>query len=353
MSANQQTIAAGESLPKKKLDLIPLLLVPILALCAIPIVNDIPIWATLTIAGIGMAFIIFLTASGLTLVFGLMDVLNFGHGTFITLGGYLGATFLGSTIMATMAGGSADFLQQWYADESSMLLNLTALAIAALIGMIITGIVGLIFERLIVRPVYGSHMAQILVTSGGMIVADQLILALWGPDLLPLSKPPSLNGAILFGEIAVEKYRLMTLIVGLVIFIAMMLLLNRTKLGLLIRAGVQDREMVEAMGYKIKFLFVAVFAVAAMLAAIGGLLWGIYQDAVTVQLGHTLTVIIFITIIIGGMGSIGGAFIGALLVGLLFNYMAFVYPAAAAFSNIALLALIILWRPNGMYPVKK
>lgn len=353
MSANQQTLAAGEALPKKKLDFIPLLLAPVLALAAIPIVNDMPTWATLTIAGIGMGLIIFLVASGLTLVFGLMDVLNFGHGTFITLGAYMGATFLGTTTMDVMMGSGNDWLKEMYNNGDSLWLNLIALAVAAVIGMIITGIVGLIFERLVVRPVYGSHMAQILVTSGGMIVADQLMIALWGADPIPLTKPPTLGGAILFGDIAIEKYRLMTLAVGLVIFITMMLLLNRTKLGLLIRAGVQDREMVEALGYKIKFLFIGVFAAAAMLAALGGLFWGIYQDAVNVQLGHTLTVIIFITIIIGGMGSIGGAFIGAILVGLLFNYMGFSFPKAAAFSNIALMAAIILWRPNGLYPVKK
>ncbi|HRE18053.1 MAG TPA: branched-chain amino acid ABC transporter permease [Rhodocyclaceae bacterium] len=351
MAANQ-TIAAGESLPKKKLDFIPLLLIPVLALCAIPIISDMPTWATLTIAGIGMGLIIFMAASGLTLVFGLMDVMNFGHGSFVTLGGFFGASFLGSTMMIAM-GGHADFLQQWYAMEDSLTFNLLALAIAAMIGMVITGVIGLVFERLIIRPVYGSHMAQILVTSGAMIVIDQLILSLWGPEMLPLSKPPSLNGALIFGDIAVERYRLLTLVVGLILFATIMLLLNRTKLGLLIRAGVQDREMVEALGYKIKFLFIGVFAAAAMLAALGGLFWGIYQDAVTVELGHGLTVIIFIVIIIGGMGSIGGAFIGAILVGLLFNYMNFQFQTFAAFSNIALMAAIILWRPNGLYPVRK
>lgn len=349
--SKQQTLAATESLPKKQFDFTPLLLVPILALAAIPVVNDYPTWATLTIAGIGMGLIIFLVASGLTLVFGLMDVMNFGHGIFVTLGAYFGVSMLGSGVFASLIG-NASSLTEWY-NADDLLLNMLALAIAAGVGMFFTAIVGLIFERVIVRPVYGSHLTQILVTSGGMIVAEQLIIVFWGADPLPLLKPPTLAGAILFGDIAIEKYRLMTMVVGLFIFITMMLLLNRTKLGLLIRAGVQDREMVESLGYKVKFLFVGVFAAGAALAALGGLFWGIYQDAATVTLGAQMMVLIFIVLIIGGMGSIGGAFIGAILVGLLANYTGYSFPKVAAFSNILLMCLVILWRPQGLYPVKK
>jgi len=349
--SNQQTLAASEALPKKKVDFIPLLLAPVLALLAFPVVNDMPTWATLTIAGIGMGLILFLVASGFTLVFGLMDVLNFGHGIFVTLGAYFGVSMLTGGMINIVAGGQAP-LSAWYVSED-LSLNLAALAVAAGVGMLITAIIGLIFERIIIRPVYGSHLTQILVTSGGMIVAQELVIALWGAETQPLLKPQSLNGAMMFGDIAIERYRLMTTVVGLLVFGGMMLLLNRTRLGLLIRAGVQDREMVESMGYKIKFLFVGVFAAGAALAALGGLFWGMYSDAAVPHLGQAMMVLVFIVTIIGGMGSIGGAFIGAILIGLLANYTGYSLPILAAFSNIILMCLVILWRPNGLYPVAK
>lgn len=339
MSTNQQTIATSESLPKKKLDYMPLLLIPLVALVAVPFMGNLPTWATLTVAGIGMGLIIFLMASGFSLVFGLMDVMNFGHGIFITLGAYLGISTLAP-------------LQDWY-NADSIVLNMVALAGAAGVGMLVTAIVGLIFERVIVRPVYGSHLTQILVTSGGMIVAGELIIVFWGPEILTVVQPPTLVGAISFGDFSVEKFRLMTMIVGFLIFGSMMLLLNRTKLGLLIRAGVQDREMVEALGYKVRFLFVSVFAAGAALAALGGFFYGLFQNGATVGLGSTMMVLIFIVIIIAGMGSIGGALIGSILVGLVFNYTNFAAPTLGAFSNIILMCLVILWRPQGLYPVAK
>lgn len=347
-----KTLAASEALPKKKLDVVPLLLMPALALLAYPVVNDFSTWATLTIAGIGMGLIIFLVASGFSLVFGLMDVLNFGHGIFVTLGAYFGVTMLGTGFIYNLGGETAAALTAWYTSDD-VTLNLLSLAIAAGAGMLLTAIIGLIFERVIVRPAYGAHLTQILVTSGGLIVAGELIIVFWGPDSLPLLPPPGLVGAVMVGDIAIEKFRLMTMIVGLVVFVTMLLLLNRTKLGLLIRAGVQDREMVESLGYKVKFLFIGVFAAGAALAAMGGLFWGLYQNAATVGLGPAMMVLIFICIIIGGMGSIGGAFIGAVLVGMLTNYVGFSFPKVTAFSSIILMCLVILWRPQGLYPVAK
>lgn len=338
MSA-QANNSVSEALPKPRPDVLPLLLPFLIAAAAFPLVDDLNTWVTLSIAGIGMGLIIFLMASGLTLVFGLMDVMNFGHGMFITLGAYMGVTVLAP-------------LQDWVlADDLTQ--NLLALAGAAGVGMLVTAMIGFIFERLIVRPVYGSHLTQILVTSGGMIVAEQIILALWGPESQPLFKPGALSGAVMFGDIAVEKLRLLTMGVGLFVFVAMLLILNRTRLGLLIRASVQDREMAEALGYKVKYLFVTVFVVGAALAALGGLFWGLNQESASVTLGGQMMVLVFIVLIIGGMGSVGGAFLAAILIGLLANYTGFVFPKAAAFSNIALMCLVILWRPQGLYPVAK
>jgi branched-chain amino acid transport system permease protein len=219
--------------------------------------------------------------------------------------------------------------------------------------MAIAGLLGLFFERVIVRPVYGDHLKQILITTGGMIVAEQLVLVLWGPDQLPVERPATLRGSFLVGDTAIEKYRLVAVAVGLVVFAAMQLLLNRTKIGLLIRAGVENKEMVEAMGYRIRRLFVGVFVAGSALAGLGGALWGMYQESVTVHIGANMMVLIFIVIIIGGLGSIGGCFAGALLVGLVANYVGYLSPKIALGSNILLMVLVLLWRPQGLYPVGK
>jgi branched-chain amino acid transport system permease protein len=139
--------------------------------------------------------------------------------------------------------------------------------------------------------------------------------------------------------------------VGAVVFVVLLWVLARTKVGLLIRAGVQDREMVESLGYRIRRLFVGVFAAGSALAGIGGVLWGLYQQTITPQIGAQVNVLIFIVIIIGGLGSTLGCFVGALLVGLMANYTGFLAPKVALFSNIALMVAILLWRPQGLYPV--
>jgi len=176
---------------------------------------------------------------------------------------------------------------------------------------------------------------------------------LWGPDQLPLLRPPTLRGSFLIGDIALEKFRLAAVVIGLAIFVALVLVLNRTKLGLLIRAGVENKEMVEAMGYRVRRLFVAVFVTGAALAGLGGALWGMYQESVTVLIGAQMMVLIFIVIIIGGLGSVGGCFVGALLVGLVANYVGYLSPKIALGSNILLMVIILLWRPQGLYPMSK
>ncbi|MDB5842026.1 MAG: branched-chain amino acid transport system / permease component family protein [Herminiimonas sp.] len=323
--------------PASRIDWMPLLLVPALALLAMPFIGSMPTWVTLTAAGLAMGMIIFIIASGLTLIFGLMDVLNFGHGVFIALGAFVAVSVLGA-------------LTDWTTVDS-LGLNLAAIGLAMLAAMTAAGAVGWVFERVLVRRVYGLHLMQILITMGGMVVGEELIKMLWGPQMIALEVPVTLRGAFLFGEAAIEKYRLLAVVVGLAVFIAMLLVLNRTKLGLLIRAGVQDREMVESLGYRIRNLFVGVFVTGSALAGLGGVMWGLYQQGVVPQMGARVNVLIFIVIIIGGLGSTGGCFLGALLVGLLANYAGFLAPKVALFSNILLMAAILIWRPQGLYPV--
>ncbi len=223
-----------------------------------------------------------------------------------------------------------------------------------LVAMAVTGVVGLLFERVLIRPVYGQPLKQIMITMGGMIVgrgADQGRSG--APRPSRCRSPRALHGSLLFGEAAVEKYRLIAVVIGLAVFGAMAWVLSRTKLGLLIRAGVQDREMVESLGYRVARLFMGVFVAGSALAGLGGVMWGLYQQTVTPEMGGEVNILLFIVIIIGGLGSVGGCFIGALLVGLVGNYAGFLAPKVALFSNILLMVVVLLWRPQGLYPVVK
>ena len=314
-----------------------LVLVPALAAAALPLIGSVSSWLTLTVAGLAMGMIIFVIASGLTLVFGLMDVLNFGHGVFIALGAYVA-----TSVMAAMGG--------WVASPD-VLLNLAAVVPAMLAGMLVAAAVGYAFERYIVRPVYGQHLKQILITMGGMIIGEEIVKIVWGPLQIPLSIPEGFRGSWVFGDASVEKFRIWALLLGGAVFTALWWTLSRTKIGLLIRAGVQDREMVESLGYRIRNLFVAVFVAGSALAGLGGVLWGLYQQSVVPQMGAQVNILIFIVIIMGGLGSTTGALVGAMLVGLMANYTGFLVPKLALFSNIALMALILLWRPQGLDPV--
>ena len=324
-------------MPAIEFDWQPLALVPVLMLFALPIIGSGSTWLTLTVAGLAMGMIIFIIASGLTLVFGLMDVLNFGHGVFIALGAFVATSVFG-------------FMGDWTGSQE-LWRNLAAVMSAMLIAMLVAGAVGLAFERLIVRPVYGQHLKQILITMGGMIIGEELIKVIWGTQQIPLELPQALRGSLLIGDAAIEKFRLVAVVVGLMVFAALAWILTRTKVGLLIRAGVENREMVESLGYRIKRLFIGVFVVGSALAGLGGVMWGMYQQNVTPQIGAQVNVLIFIVIIIGGLGSTGGALIGALLVGLMTNYSGFLAPKVALFSNIAVMVAVLLWRPQGVYPV--
>jgi branched-chain amino acid transport system permease protein len=317
----------------------PLALIPLLAILVLPFVGSGATWLTLTVAGLAMGMIIFVIASGLTLVFGLMDVLNFGHGVFIALGAFVATSVLGSM---------GD-----YTNSESLWMNLLAVLPAMVVAMLVAGALGLAFERFIVRPVYGNHLKQILITMGGMIIGEELIKVIWGPLQIPLPLPQAMRGSIFIGDANIEKYRIVAVVVGVVVFAVLWWVLTRTKIGLLIRAGVQDREMVESLGYRIKVLFIGVFVVGSALAGLGGVMWGLYQQNVIPQMGAQVNVLIFIVLIIGGLGSTTGALIGALLIGLMSNYTGFLVPKAALFSNIALMMAILLWRPQGVYALSK
>ena len=320
-----------------KTDWIPLAVIPVLALAALPLVGSMPTWVTLTVAGLAMGMMIFMMAAGLTLVFGLMDVLNFAHGIFISVGAYGAATVL-TRMGAQMQGGSL-------AGDLSVMLPAVAAAIA------LAAVMGWFFERVLIRPVYGDHLKQILMTMGGHIVFEQLNHVVWGADIIPLPRPGAITGSFILGDAAIERYRVAAVVVGLAVFAGMWLLLNRTRIGLLVRAVVENPEMVESLGYRIRRLFVGVFVAGSGLAGLGGAMWAMYQEQVTPQMGMQVLVVVFIVVIIGGLGSVGGCFVGAILVGLLANYTGFLAPKLALGSNILLMVLVLLWRPRGLFPV--
>ncbi|WP_294222589.1 branched-chain amino acid ABC transporter permease [uncultured Shimia sp.] len=330
---------AQMSLAERVAPYAPILLVVGLVIAGFVAIPATSSWLTLTVSGLAMGMMIFIMASGLTLVFGLMDVINFGHGAFVSVGAFVGVSFL--LLLEHMTG------------APNLLWNLTALMVTIVGAMAATGLMGYAFERVIVKPVYGHHLKQILVTMGGLIVVEQLIIVLWGPEEIYITRPEALKGAITFAGAALEKYRLVAVGIGLVVFLAMRYTLRRTKIGLIVRAGVENGEMVQALGYNLRMVFIGVFVAGSALAGLGGVLWGLYQEVITAHMGNQTMILVFIVVIIGGLGSVEGCFIGALMVGLLQNYVAFLEPKAALISNIALMVAILMWRPMGMIPVVK
>ena len=294
---------------------------------AAPLIGSFSTFATLTLASLAMGAMLFIMASGLTLAFGLMDVLNFGHGAFIAIGAFAAAAVYGA--------------------HGGLWMFALALSGAAVVG----AVVGFVFEKLLVAPVYGRHLEQILITLGGSLVIEQLLIALFGSQPLDLQPPEILRGAISWGTVTVETFRLVALALGLIVFAGLQALLTRSRVGLLIRAGVENREMVEALGYRIDALFVGVFMGACALAAFGGALWGFYQNQARAGMGGELLVLVFIVVIVGGLGSVPGCWMGATLVALIANYAGFLAPKFALVSNIALMVAVLLWRPRGLLPL--
>ena len=319
-------------------DWAPYAVVPAVCLAAVLTMDFTP-WVTLTVAGLAMGMMLFLMASGLTLIFGLMDVLNFAHAAFITIGAYVAVSVL-------------KHLGGW-TGAPSLALNLAAILVALAASGAASGAVGLVFERIIVRQVYGMPLRQILITVGGLIVIEQLVVVLWGPDAIPLPKPATLRGGLEVGGATIETFRLVALALGLVVAGVLHTVLTRTRVGLLVRAGVENREMVEALGYRIRRLFVGVFVAGTALAGLGGVMWAQFQELVDAQIGDSMTILMFIILIIGGLGSVGGCFVAAILVGLTTNYVQFLEPKLALGSNILLMLLVLMWRPRGLFPVAK
>ncbi len=311
------------------------------------LIMDPATWFILTISGMAMGAMLFLMASGMTLTFGLMSVLNLAHGAFISLGAFVGAMMLTGALSG-------------YAGASSLALNLVAILPALIVALVVAGLVGWLFEVIVIKPVYGDHLKQILVTVGGSIVLIQMIEVIWGANEIPVPRPGALRGAFvvadwvpLIGGLVMEKYRMVALVLGLIVYGAMLWTIDRTRLGILVRAGVENREMVEIQGYRIGLLFLGVFIAGSALAGLGGAMWAMYREIITAHMGEELMISVIVIIILGGLGSIRGCFYGALLVGLINLYIGYIEPRLAAVATVGLMVGVLMWRPQGLIPVIK
>jgi len=300
---------------------------------------DIRTYLTLTIAGLAMGMMLFLVASGLSLIFGLMDVINFAHGVCFAYGAYVAFSIF-------------KYLNSWV-ETDSLFQNFSIFFIAIIGAMIVVGILGIIIERVLIRRVYGSHLFQILITFGGMIVLTEFIRIIWGPNDEVMPQPIAFSGNWNIFDIIILKYPIYSIVLGLMVYGIIQLVLKRTKVGKIVRAGVEDPEMVQAMGHNIFMLFTAVFAVGAGLAAVGGMAMAIFNLSVYPDMGDAYLIFAFIIVIIGGLGSITGSLVGALIVGLSYNYVAYLVPPLAVGVNILIMVIILLIKPTGLFAAGK
>ncbi len=293
--------------------------------------------------GLQFGLMLFLLAAGLTLVFGIMDMINLAHGSLYMIGAYFAATFVqltGSFVLAV------------------------PLALAA------TAAVGMLLEITILRRLYArDHMSQVLATFALILIANEAVRMIWGSQPMPLGTPAALSGPVqLLPDLPYSSYRLLIIGVGIAVAIGLFLLVTKTKTGMLVRAGASNREMATAMGVNIKTLFTLVFGFGAALCAIAGSMLGPIL-AVQVGMGEDILILAFVVIVIGGIGSIRGALVGSLLVGMVDTLGRTVIPvllreffspqvasnAGPALASILiyiLMAGVLFWKPQGLFPAR-
>lgn len=291
--------------------------------------------------GLQLGITLFLMSAGLTLVFGIMRVINLAHGSFYMIGAYVCATVAGQT--------------------GSFLLGL-AVALPA------SAIAGMLVEYIVLRRLYKrEHLDQVLATFGLIMFFNELTRIIWGRQPLYLDVPSWLNGSIeLLPGLIYPVYRLAVIGVGIAVAFALWFMFSRTRLGMQIRAGASNRDMIGALGVNIKLLYTMVFGLGTLLAGLAGVMAGPIL-AVESGMGESILILTFVVIVIGGIGSIRGAVVGALLVGLvdtlgraflptLFNLVfntATADAAAASISSMAiyiLMAAVLVWKPKGLFP---
>ena len=274
------------------------------------------------INGVSLAALLFLLASGFTLSFGLMRVVNMAHGAYYLIGGYIGLTVAqktGSFTLAVLAGGAA------------------------------VVVLGYFIDRFLIRRTGENHLAQVLLTVGVAFVLADVALKIWGGDSLKVPVPVFLRGAIeLPGGIVYPSLRFAIIVFGVLAGLALWLLYKKTQIGAVVRAGVDDREQVNATGINVDLLFILVSALASFLAGVAGVVGGAFR---TLYPGAEWEILVYalVVVIVGGLGSLEGAMIGALIVGLLDAYGRWLLPEFSYFVLFGPIALLMLFRPRGLF----
>jgi branched-chain amino acid transport system permease protein len=283
----------------------------------------------LTVTGVGLGAMYFLIASGLSLIYGLMGVLNFAHGAFITVGSY-GTWWFSTNVFDGVHSTLWRFL------------------LSALLGLVCGAVFAALVELVLIRPLYSRHIEQVLVTVGLQLAFVALITGIWGPDAKAFVVPPWLHETTdVFGA-HIPNDRWIEIAVAGAVLGLLQLFLRKTRYGLIIRAGVENRAMVQALGIDVRKAFTLVFAIGGIAAAIAGVLSGVYFNVVGPEQGTSLLIFAFIVVVIGGLGSIGGSAVAAVVVGLTQQYAN--YYASSGIGDmvvVLLLGIVLLARPRG------
>jgi branched-chain amino acid transport system permease protein len=282
----------------------------------------------LTITGLGLGALYFLIASGLSLIYGLMGVLNFAHGAFLTVGAY--ALWFTESKLPGMA-------------------VLPRFLLGALAGLVAGGVFAALVELVLIRPLYKRHIEQVLVTVGLGLSTTALVVAIWGNDARTVAAPAWLGNTTTVLGAHIPNDRWILIIAAIVVLVALNAFLKRTRYGLIIRAGVENRAMVTALGIDVRRAFTLVFAIGGVAAALAGVLSGVYFSTVDPARGTSLLIFAFIVVVIGGLGSLRGTAISAVVVGLVQQYANYYASSGLGdLSVVLLLALVLLFRPRGL-----
>jgi branched-chain amino acid transport system permease protein len=288
----------------------------------------------LTITGLGLGAMYFLVASGLSLIYGLMGVLNFAHGAFITFGAYAA---------------------WWLTTQMSMSVE-GELLLAAVFGMAVGALLGALVEVVFIRPLYRRPVEQVLVTVGLALALGALVYGIWGADPKFLTLPAWIIDTTTILGANIPNDRFVEIGVAVVVLAGLMAFLRYTRVGLIIRAGVENRAMVQALGIDVRRTFTLVFALGGSLAALAGVLSGVYYGSVDPNRGTSLLIYAFIVVVIGGFGSIEGSAVAAVAVGLVQQYANYYaadwldWSGAGDVAVMLLLASVLLLRPEGLSP---
>jgi branched-chain amino acid transport system permease protein len=282
----------------------------------------------LTITGLGLGALYFLIASGLSLIYGLMGVLNFAHGAFLTVGAY--ALWFTESKLPGMA-------------------VLPRFLLGALAGLVAGGVFAALVELVLIRPLYKRHIEQVLVTVGLGLSTTALVVAIWGNDARTVAAPAWLGKTTTVLGAHIPNDRWLLIIAAIVVLIALNAFLKGTRYGLIIRAGVENRAMVTALGIDVRRAFTLVFAIGGVAAALAGVLSGVYFSTVDPARGTSLLIFAFIVVVIGGLGSLRGTAGAAVVVGLVQQYANYYASSGLGdLSVVLLLGLVLLARPGGL-----